>query len=366
MVRSPLASRLPYVETPLIPSLYLSELTEAQVYLKLELVQPSGSFKSRGLGNLVYQTILNSPPGTSFHFFSPSGGNAGCATAYAARQYGQKCTVCLPRRTNRTMIDRIEKTGARVVIHGEYISDSDRHIKEVLIPQCEETAVYCHPYNNPLVWDGNSTIANEIVSQFSGSNEIYDDKSESSSSSDLEYTDLPSSLNATFQQKPDAVICAVGGGGLYNGLMQGFEKLGWSDVPIVAVETEGCAALNKSILAGGQQVEIKQPRTIATSLSTINVTRETIDYAMSKDRITHSMVVSDADAARSCIYFARDHKLLIEAACGTALAPIYNGDIKRVLPHLNKDSIIVVIVCGGTSVNWEILEGYSTDYSIPL
>lgn len=352
--------RLPYVETPMIPSLYLSELTGTQVLLKLELVQPSGSFKSRGLGNLVYHTVLNAPPGSQFHFFSPSGGNAGCATAYAARQYGQKCTVCLPTSANPIMVERIKKTGANVVVYGDFIANSDKYIREVLIPACQETAIYCHPYNDSLVWNGNSTIASEIVSQFNSSS---DDSSSDKSDLCIDDEDMPISI---VSNKPDAVICSVGGGGLYNGLIQGFAKHGWSNVPIVAVETEGCAALNQSISSGGIQVEITKPLTIATSLSTPNVTRETIDYAMDKTRETYSVVVSDADAAHACINFARDHKLLIEAACGTALAPLYNGDIKKILPGLNASSTIVVVVCGGTAISWNILEEYSKKFGIPL
>lgn len=369
MTYTPLATRLPYVETPLVPSLYLSELAGANVLLKLELVQPSGSFKSRGLGNLVATTVANAPPGTVFHFFSPSGGNAGCATAYAARQYRQKCTVCLPTCTNPAMVERIRKTGANVIVFGDYISDSDRYIQEVLIPNCKEEAVYCHPYNNPLVWEGNATIANEIVSQFNGP-QVADDASSTSSELAVSedgtlVTDAGTATPGPIT--PDAVICSVGGGGLYNGLVQGFNKhQGWDTVPIVAVETEGCAALNASLKSGGHQVQIPKPATIATSLSTVNVTRETIDFAMSKTRPTYSLVVSDADAAKGCINFARDHKLLIEAACGTALAPIHNGDLKKALPHLTPESTVVVVVCGGTAVDWSVLEDYSKKFNIPL
>lgn len=348
-------ARLPYVETPLIPSLYLSEHTGAQVYLKLELVQPSGSFKSRGLGNLVYQTVVNAPPGAKFHFFSPSGGNAGCATAYAARQYGQECTVCLPTSANPMMVERIKKTGANVVVHGAFIADSDRYIRDVLMPACtgDTTPVYCHPYNDQLVWNGNSTIATEIYEHFA----------RPSGDSSSEGSSLLEDLETI---KPDAVICSVGGGGLYNGLVRGFEKHGWRDVPVVGVETEGCAALSHSIAAGGSQIEIARPSTIATSLSTSNVTRETIDYAMDKTRSSHSIVVSDADAAAACIQFAKDHKLLIEAACGTALAPLYNGDLRKIMPHLDSNSTVVVVICGGTAISWNILEEYSKRFGIPL
>jgi len=282
---------------------------------------------------LVYQTLLNAPPGSKFHFFSSSGGNAGCATAYAARLYGQKCTVCVPLATPPAMVERIRRAGATVVVHGKYIAESDKYVREVLIPNSTEPSVYCHPYDNELVWEGNATLATEIVNQMK---------------------DI----------KPAAVVCSVGGGGMYNGLVQGFAKADWNDVPIVAVETEGCATLNQSLKAGGTQVFFDRPTTIAKSLSTSSVTRETIDYAMK--RPTHSVTVTDAQAAGACIEFANDHKLLIEAACGTALAPLYSGMMNDVLPDLTPESVIVVVVCGGTSVSWEILEEYSKEYSIPL
>lgn len=325
---------LPYIETPLVPSLYLSERVGSQVMLKLEQVQPSGSFKSRGLGNLVYQTLLNGAPGTKFHFFASSGGNAGLATACAARTYFQKCTVCVPLSTPAMMVERIRKAGAEVVLHGKYIVDADRYLRETLIPSCKDEAVYCHPYDNELVWEGNSTLSDELVKQLGGI-------------------------------KPDAVVCSVGGGGMYNGLVQGFQKAGWKDVPIVAVETEGCAALNLSIKSGGTQVFIDNPCTIAKSLSTATVTRETIDYAMNLHP-THSLVVPDVEVAQACLQFASDHKLLVEAACGTALAPLYTGKIHELLPNLTPTSVIAVIVCGGSSVSWEILDQYAKEFSLSM
>lgn len=325
---------LPYLTSPLVPSLYLSELIGAKVLLKLETVQPSGSFKSRGLGTLVHHTVCNARPGSKFHFFSPSGGNAGCATAYASKLYGQKCTVCVPSITKKVMIERIRKTGATVVVHGETIAEADKYLREVLMKASEEPAVYCHPYDNPVVWQGNSTLATEIIDQLKGT-------------------------------KPDAVLCSVGGGGLYNGLVQGFQSADWNDIPIIAVETEGCEALNLSLKNGGKQIFIEKPKTIASSLSTASVTKETIDYALNVQP-TYSTVVTDAEAAESCIRFAEDHKLLVEAACGAALAPLYSRRINHILPDLNENSVVVVIVCGGTSVNWDILRTYAETFNISL
>jgi L-serine/L-threonine ammonia-lyase len=341
---------LPYIQTPLIESLYLSQLAGCKVLLKYETTQPSGSFKSRGLGHLVYKHVQthfgnaeDAPTDTNttkLHFFSSSGGNAGCATAYAAKKYNQLCTVCVPLSTPPGMIQRIEKTGARVIPYGQYIADADKYLKEILIPACDlslEKPVYCHPYNDPLVWTGNATVADEIVVQ---TETLFPD------------------------YNPAAVVCSVGGGGLFNGICTGFENSGkkqWQKIPLVAVETEGCSTLFDS-LATGSQVCLDRPHTIASSLATHNVTRETIEWA--KKHPTTAVKVTDREAAASCLEFVADHKVLVEAACGTALAPIYNGTLKDIVPGLGPEDAVIVIVCGGTNVTFAQLREYADKFEL--
>lgn len=318
--------------------------------LKYETTQPSGSFKSRGLGHLVYKHVqthfgntedaTTDTNTTKLHFFSSSGGNAGCATAYAAKKYNQLCTVCVPLSTPPGMIKRIEKTGARVIPYGQYIADADKYLKEVLIPACDlslEKPVYCHPYNDPLVWAGNATVAEELVFQ---AETLFPD------------------------YNPAAVVCSVGGGGLFNGICTGFENSGkqqWQNIPLVAVETEGCSTLFDS-LATGSQVCLERPHTIASSLATQNVTRETIAWA--KKHPTTAVKVTDREAAASCLEFVADHKVLVEAACGTALAPIYNGTLKDIVPGLGPEDAVIVIVCGGTNVTFAQLREYADKFEL--
>lgn len=323
----------PYAETPLVQSSSLSKRTGTRVMLKLEQLQPAGSFKSRGLGNLVYQTVKNGG-GRKFHFFASSGGNAGFATATAAQQYGQKCTVCVPTSTDKSMVKLIASTGATVVQHGDFIAEADKYLREVLIPASKEEAVYSHPFDNELVWDGNATIVDELVRQC--------------------------------PRRPDAIVLSVGGGGLYNGIVQGLHRYGWTDVPMVAVETEGCASLNQSLKNGGDKpVYLDKPATIARSLATATVTPETVEYARG-GHPTSSVVVSDGQAAAACVRFCQDHRLLVEAACGTALAPLYTGDLRRIMPHLDQNSLVVVVVCGGAAVSYDTLREYASKYSSDL
>lgn len=323
----------PYIETPLVQSLQLSRKLGVNVWLKLEQAQPSGSFKSRGLGHLVYQTVVDNP-GKRLRFFCASGGNAGYATACAAQKYNQDCTVCLPATSDPAMVSMIEMTGATVVVYGQTIARSDEHIRSVLLSESEqrgETAIYCHPYDHELVWQGNSTISDEIVAQ----------------SKDLGFV-------------PDAVVCSVGGGGLYNGVVRGLQKAGWSDVRVVAVETEGCDTLAQS-LKERRQVNMDQPSTIATSLATRNVCMEAINNALYVQP-TDSVVCSDRDAVSACVKFANDNRLLVEPACGTALAPLYDNTLPPSL--LQPGSNIIVVVCGGVNISWAKLSQHCDKYDV--
>uniref|UniRef100_A0A060TBG1 L-serine ammonia-lyase n=1 Tax=Blastobotrys adeninivorans TaxID=409370 RepID=A0A060TBG1_BLAAD len=304
-----------YVQTPLIESPYLSAINGCNVYLKLENTQPSGSFKLRGLGTLVSQRVNSSP---KVHFFTSSGGNAGLAVATAARSYQKPCTVVVPSTTKQAMIRRLEKLGAEVIVHGNQWSEADRYLREELMTSTPDNvdAVYCHPFDDPVVWEGHSTMVDEIASQ----------------------------LNA----KPDAVILSVGGGGLYNGVIKGMERNGWLDsVPVIAVETEGAPTLHKSIEAG-KNIVLPEIKTVATSLGAAYVTKTTLDNAMNKSQ-TKSVLVTDKEATSAVYQFADDHKFVIEPACGAALAIGYEDKLKG-LVDLKPTSNVVVIVCGGCAV----------------
>lgn len=328
-------------ETPLLKSLSYSQKHSKQVFLKLENTQPSGSFKSRGLGNLVqhHHDLASNTTGETqkkVHFFSSSGGNAGLATAVAAITKGHLCTVVVPSSTKLPMRQLIEETGANVVVYGEFWGQADEYLRTVLLPQAEADgntkAVYCHPYDNPLLWDGYTSIIKEIADTVSKSG----------------------------MKKPDAILCAVGGGGLYTGLIQGLlsEKESILEgVSVITAETEGASKLAQSLKAGSK-VTLSAPRTVATSLAAFSVSDQAYNYASTPSTTaTFGLTVTDQDAVTSCISFAKNHRFIVEPACGAALAALaqltpgavdYAG---KLLPDsvTREDAVIVVIVCGGSS-----------------
>lgn len=328
-------------QTPLLKSLPYSNRYSKQVYLKLENTQPSGSFKSRGLGSTVqhyHDQASASGTGEILHFFSSSGGNAGLATAVAATTKGHKCTVVVPESTKPLMRDLITATGANLVVHGSFWGDADRYLREKLLPAANQekgtTAVYCHPFDDPLLWDGYAAIIREIKAQ------------------------LPPAADGTGNHvKPDAIVCAVGGGGLYTGLMQGLTSdPELAGVPVITAETVGASKLAQS-LAQGNKVTLAAPHTIATSLAAYSVNDAAYDYAStSTNNRTFALTVTDDEAVSACVELATHNRIIVEPACGAALAALGKlvpgavASSGEKLPEsiTREGAVIVVIVCGGS------------------
>jgi len=145
---------------------------------------------------------------------------------------------------------------------------------------------------------------------------------------------------------PDAIVCSVGGGGLLNGIMLGLDRHGWADkVTVLALETEGADCLSRSLQAGSQ-VTMQEITSIARSLGASRVSDKTWDLVQQYPNI-HSVVLRDADAARACVRFAEEQKMIVEPACGVCLAMLYDGLLGELIPGLGPESRVVVIVCGG-------------------
>ncbi|EXJ79966.1 hypothetical protein A1O3_08252 [Capronia epimyces CBS 606.96] len=290
--------------------------------MKLENLQPSGSFKSRGVGNLVRncvqrrRTSATASHGPKIHFISSSGGNAGLAATTAARQLDQDVTVVVPKTTGRAMRDKLVAAGARVLVHGATVSDADEYVKHMVAD--DPKSVYVPPFDHEDIWQGNSTIIDELHAQLDG-------------------------------HPPTAIICSVGGGGLFNGIMQGLERHGWtSHVQVLAVETSGADSLAQSLQAG-ELITLPCITSIARSLGVTRVSERTLAYADARPDLVHSLVLSDAAAAMACVRFADQEKIMVEAACGAAVAACDQAVLRAAVHGFGTDSTIVVVVCGGKS-----------------
>ncbi|HEX7690705.1 MAG TPA: pyridoxal-phosphate dependent enzyme, partial [Burkholderiaceae bacterium] len=251
-----------HLETPLLHSTAFSHATGREVWLKMEALQPSGSFKMRGIGHAC-ETRARAG---ATRFMSSSGGNAGLAVAHCGRQLRVPVTVVVPESTGERAKALIAAQGAQVVVHGASWAEADAHLRASLRPD----DAYVHPFDDPLLWAGHASLVDEVAAK---------------------------------GLRPDAVVLSVGGGGLMCGVIEGLRRQGWDDVPVVAVETMGADSLAQS-LAAGERVTLPAITSIATSLGARQVARQAFDEA--RRHPVRPVVVSDAQAVDGCLAFARE------------------------------------------------------------
>ncbi|KAF9428375.1 hypothetical protein BGZ94_002593 [Podila epigama] len=220
--------------------------------------------------------------------------------------------------------------GATVEVAGEAWDEADLRARAIIA--ADPCAVYIPPFDHADVWEGNSTMIPEIKAQLG---------------------DIV----------PDAIVCAVGGGGLMNGVILGCQEVGWNKVPLLTMETYGANSFQQSILAG-KLVTLPKITSIATTLGAKTVSIKS--FELSKNHPVVARAVEDADAVNAVSNFLDDHRFLVEPSCGAALAGIYVPNLlSEALPNLNKDSNIVVIVCGGSNINLEQLENFRKQFAQP-
>jgi L-serine/L-threonine ammonia-lyase len=317
----------PWRKTPLNHSTLLSKLAGCQIHLKLENLQPSGSFKSRGIGNFLLSHLrsVNDEDRHKTHFYSSSGGNAGLACVHAAVTLGADATIVVPMTTSEYTMNKMRAAGATEVLQeGASWYECDQYLRETVIPRAKEAGeipVYVPPFDASEIWDGHATLVEETLAQMK-------------------------------PEIPDAIVCSIGGGGLFCGIIQGLEKAGLKDTPVLAVETEGAHSLALS-LEKGELSTLPAITSIATTLGARTVAPQAFEYAQ-RPNVT-SIVLPDHAAMEGCVRFADDERIMVEAACGVTMALCYGDRLKEYLHNLTEKSKVVFVVCGGSNITAEML-----------
>ena len=265
------------VRTPLVRSGPLSALTGAEVYLKLETLQYTGSFKDRGaLVKLASLTPAQAKNGV----IAVSAGNHAQGVAYHARRLGIPATIVMPVNTPFTKINRTEALGARVLLHADTVSSCMPFAEDIMR---KEKLTFVHPFDDPHIIAGQGTVGLEILD------------------------DLPAF---------DAMIVPVGGGGLISGIATAVAASG-RKVEIVGVEAAlypsmRCSLRGETIPAGGatlaEGIAIKTPGTL-----TLPIVRTLVDDVVVADELPLE------DAVQTMICSA---KVLAEGAGAAPLAAL--------------------------------------------
>lgn len=286
-------------ETPLDYSWRFSAATGADVYVKRENLQYTGSFKLRGAANrLMTLTGAQKRAGC----VTASSGNHGAAVAYAMHELGIEGVIFVPERTSSAKVEAIRSYGGDVRFFGTDGLDTEEHARDYA---AEYGMFYVSPYNDPQVIAGQGTCGIEIE------------------------TSLP---------QADAVYVAVGGGGLVGGVASVL-KAGNAAIRIVGCQPEASAVMAHSVEAGRI---LDEPSAQTLSDGTAGgIEQGAITFGLCSSLVDEFVLVSEAEIAAAMRQYIDYEHQLIEGAAGVALASmIKQGD------SLGGQKV-VVLVCGG-------------------
>ena len=299
-IRAAAARIKPFVKrTPLEQSQTLSRLLGTQVFVKYELFQKIGAFKSRGAFNKM---LLMSDGERRQGVVAVSGGNHAQAVAYAATTLGIDAVLVMPESTPHTYVNATKEYGATVDLQPS-IADAFAKIEAYK----DEGRVFIHPFDDPQVMAGQGTVGLEIME------------------------DLPDVTD---------VIVSIGGGGLAGGVSTAI-KAENPATRVWGVETEGADAMSQAI-AAGHPVELSAITSIAKTLGAPYVTERTLQLA--QQNLESVTVVPDAEAVDALLLIAERLKVITEPAASCTLAAA-----KRLRENFSSDSKLVLILCGGNT-----------------
>jgi len=295
------------LRTPLRRSDCLSSTTGAEVYLKLEIVQPTSSFKIRGALNAALK-LREAAAGARPTLVTASAGNHGRALAYAADAQGLPLIVFIAADAPRTKIDAIRASGAELRLCATY-DEAER------LAKTHATAiggVYISPYSHADVIAGAGTILLEVLE------------------------DLPAL---------DAIVAPVGGGGLIGGIGIAARALAPS-TRVIGAEVSASSPFTRS-LAAGRLVEIDVQPSLADGL-TGNLDPDTITYDIVRNVVDHIEVVDERELRQALAGILLNEHLVIEGATAAGVAAVTCG-------RLDLEGRHVAVVLTGANIDAERL-----------
>jgi threonine dehydratase len=302
------------LRTPLRHSRWLSNASGAEVFLKIETLQPTFSYKIRGATNAVLHFAhargetdrRASRPAVEAALVTASAGNHGRAMAYAADAEGLPLTVYVAATAPRSKIEAMRQLGAQLILCGDY-DEAERRAKE---HAARGTATYISPYAHTDVIAGAGTVGLEILE------------------------DDPSI---------DTIVASIGGGGLISGIAAATR----GKARAVGVEVDASSPFTHS-LAAGRIVTIDVRHTIADGLSG-NLDPDTPTFDIVRELVERVVVVREGDVITAMRDTLLEERLLIEGATGVAVAAVQAG-----LAPLEGRRVAVVI--SGANVDLEKLK----------
>ena len=286
-------------ETPLDYSPFFSEETGCEVWLKLENLQYTGSFKLRGAFNKL---LSLAPEQRKNGCVTASSGNHGAAIAYAMKKLGVAGVIFVPEQTSSAKVDAIKRFGGDVRFFGTDGLDTEEHARQY---SDENSMAYLSPYNDEHVIGGQGTCGVEISRQISD---------------------------------VDAVFVAVGGGGLISGIGAYLKSVNLA-VEVVSCQPVASMVMTESVKAGSL-LDLSSEPTLSDGTAG-GIEESAITFDICRDIVDRYVVVSEEEIAEGMRQFIDSHHQLPEGAAGVAIA----GFLQVASAFAGKT--VVIVICGG-------------------
>ena len=293
-------------ETPLEPSPWLSQVGDCEVYLKLENLQVTGSFKLRGAANRL---LTLSPEEAASGVVTASTGNHGSAVAYLLRTLGWPGTIYVPKTISAAKLAALERLQANLELYGDDGVETEFQARQ---SAQQSGSYYVSPYNDRLIIAGQGTIALEIERQID---------------------DI------------DVVVVPVGGGGLISGIA-GVLEPAHPEIEIIGCQPTNSAVMHHSIQAG-KILDMESQPTLADGAAG-GIERDSITFPICQQHVDRFVLVSEEEIRQAICHVLEKHHLLIEGAAALSVAAF----LQQIASFQGKRTVLVL---SGAKIGLETL-----------
>ncbi|MEA2073689.1 MAG: threonine ammonia-lyase [Campylobacterota bacterium] len=287
------------VQTPLAYAPYLSEISDADVYLKKENLQVTGAFKIRGAYNKVASLSAEQ---RACGVIAASAGNHAQGVALSASKFDARAVIVMPESTPLTKVNGVKYFGAEVILHG---SNYDEAYAYATTYGQENSLTFVHPFEDEEVIAGQGTVALEILEQC---------------------------------KELDSIVIPIGGGGLIAGMATAIKEIN-PNIEVIGISASGAPAFKNSY-EKKTAVDSLSVRTIADGIAVRDTSEVTLAYALeSVDRV---VCVDDEEIASAILFLLEKQKLVVEGAGAVGVAALLHKKLGSV-----KDKKIALVLSGG-------------------
>lgn len=271
------------IRTPLVYSRTFSRMTGAEVYLKLENLQETGSFKIRGA---TYKILSEGDRIGKEGVVAASAGNHAQGVALAASRAGLRSTIVMPEWSSISKQEATRGYGGELLLDGQSIGDCLNKAREL----GATGKTFIHPYDDPGIIAGQGTVGLEIME------------------------DLPDA---------DVIMVPVGGGGLISGIAVAAREIR-REVRVIGVQADACPSALEA-LKTGQRVAVESRRSVADGIAVKQIGE--IAFEIIRDRVGEVVLVDEDRIAEAVLMLIERKKLFAEGAGAVAVAALLGGAV---------------------------------------